>query len=139
MSALPRDTSISRELISIEAFERGDVDPGQFDHDAHVFVGWSYLQKYDLNVSIGRFCVALRRLTKKLGVESKYHETITWFFLILIAERQKESNDWQSFRRHNADLFATRPSIIGAYYSNERLNSSIARAQFVMPDRLPLP
>jgi hypothetical protein len=139
MSALPRMTPTAQGSISIEDFERGDVDAEQFDHEAHVFVAWSYLQKYELKESIARFCEALRNLTKKLGVEAKYHETITWFFMILIAERKAGSKDWQTFKHRNADLFTTQPSIICAYYSSERLGSSIARSQFVMPDLLPLP
>ena len=138
MSALPRMTSTCSEPIRIADFERGHVDAEQFDHEAHVFVAWSYLQKYQLQESIARFCKALRKLTKKLGVESKYHETISWFFMILIAERKAASEDWQAFRRRNADLFAPQPSIISAYYSSERLGSLLARTQFVMPDRLPL-
>lgn len=139
MAALPQATLHCRAAISIEDFECGDVDSRQFDHEAHVFVAWSYLQKYELEESIRRFCAALRRLTKKLGVESKYHETITWFFLILIAERITKSQDWLTFKRRNPDLFGRQPSIISAYFSGERLGSDIARTQFVMPDRLPLP
>ena len=138
MSALPCMTPTAQGSISIEDFERGDVDAEQFDHEAHVFVAWSYLQKYELKESIARFCAALRSLTIKLGVEGKYHETITWFFMILIAERKAGTKDWHTFKRRNADLF-TNPSISRAYYSKERLSSSIARTQFVMPDLLPLP
>jgi hypothetical protein len=138
MSALPQLSSTLPATISIEKFERGDVDAKQFDHEAHIFVAWSYLQNYELQESIARFCKALRALTKKLGVESKYHETISWFFMILIAERKAASKDWQTFKRLNADLFASQPSIISAYYSSERLGSPLARTQFMMPDRLPL-
>ncbi len=140
MSALPRPATSCRDLISIEDFENGVIDVEQFDHEAHVFVAWSYLQRYDLTESIGRFCDALKRLTKKLGIESKYHETISWFFLICISERaaMQGPSDWQSFRRQNPDLFATQPSIIRAYYSAERLGSATARSRFVLPDQLPL-
>ena len=139
MSDLHQPFSACQDLISIEDFEEGAVDPDQFDHEAHVYVGWSYLQRYGLMESITRFSDALRRLTKKFGIESKYHETITWFFMILIAERKPKPDDWQTFKRCNADLFATRPSILDRYYSDKRLGSSIARTQFVLPDRLPLP
>jgi hypothetical protein len=105
-------------------------------------VGWSYLALYELQEAIDRFSAALCRLTKKLGVETKYHETITWFFMILIADRrstsESESNDWQAFKQRNADLFARRPSIVSHYYSDERLGTSLARTQFVLPDRVPL-
>ena len=141
MSALPEASSSGRHSISIEDFEKGTIDPEQFDHEAHVFIAWSYLQHYELKESIDRFCAALRRLTNKFGIESKYHETLSWFFMILIAERQTESgsNNWQTFKRRNADLLATRTSMVRDYYSDERIGSTIARTQFVMPDRLPLP
>ncbi len=141
MSAVPQVPSSCRNSISIEKFEKGTIDPELFNHEAHVFVAWSYLQQCELKESIQRFCAALRHLTIKLGIESKYHETMSWFFMTLIAERQSEpgSNDWQTFKRRNSDLLATGPSIIRDYYSDERLGSAIARTQFVMPDRLPLP
>jgi len=140
MSALARSPSPCGASISIEAFEDGTVDPDQFDHEAHIYVGWSYLQLYELQEAIDRFSAALRRLTKKLGIETKYHETITWFFMILIADRRStsESTDWQAFKQRNADLFAGRPSIVSQYYSAERLGTSLARTQFLLPDRVPL-
>lgn len=141
MSALPQASCSGRHSISIEAFEKGTIDPELFDHEAHLFIAWSYVQQYELKESIDRFCAALRRQTKKLGIEAKYHETLSWFFIILIAERQSESgsNNWQTFKRRNADLLATGPSIVRDYYSDGRIGSTIARTQFVMPDRLPLP
>ncbi len=140
MSALARSASPCGAAISIEAFEDGSVDPAQFDHEAHIYVGWSYLELFELQEAIDRFSAALRCLTKKLSVETKYHETITWFFMILIADRRSisESNDWQVFRQRNEDLFASRPSIVSQYYSDERLGASLARTQFVLPDRVPL-
>ena len=128
MSALPQAATSGRRSISIEDFENGSIDPEQFDHEAHVYIAWSYLQKYDLEDAIGKFSKALRSLTRKLGIESKYHETITWFFLILIAESRDKpgSNDWRTFKRQNPDLLTTRPSVISNYYSDERLGSSIA-------------
>lgn len=140
MSARTRTALPCSAAISIAAFEDGAVDPDRFDHEAHINVGWSYLQLYELEEAIDRFSAALRRLTKNLGIETKYHETITWFFMILIADRRSTSasNDWQGFRQGNADLFARRPSIISQYYSDKRLGTSLARTQFVLPDRVPL-
>ena len=61
MSALPQAASPCQFSISLEDFECANVDPEQFDHEAHVFVAWSYLQKYELDESIERFSSALRR------------------------------------------------------------------------------
>jgi hypothetical protein len=140
MTVLPLHKQCRHPSISIEAFEASAVDPDQFDHEAHVYVAWLYLQHHELNDAIARFCLALKRLTKKLGVESKYHETITWFFMISINERlqMRSSGDWASFKQENPDLFATNPSLIGRHYSGERLQSTLARTQFLLPDRLPI-
>ena len=118
------------------AFEDATLEPGGFDHEAHILVGWRYLQEYSLAAAINRFTAAIKRLTLKLGVSSKYHETITWFYLIKIAERCSDDDaaDWQSFKNANPDLFAWNPSLIDKYYSKVLLSSDTARRMFVLPD-----
>ena len=122
--------------ISLDAFEEGKIDAEAFDHEAHVYVGWLYLQHYSLLESIDRYSASLRRLTAKLGVPGKYHETITWFFLVLISERREQSSDtnWFEFRRKNDDLFHG-SRILGRYYSKDLLTSDCARQTFRLPDR----
>ena len=124
--------------LTIERLEAGDIEPGSFNHEAHVYMGWLYVGEYPLPQAIERFTGALRRLVRKLGVESKYHDTMTWFYLLLIAERRAimDDDDWLSFRRENADLFNSSPNILARYYSDELLWSDAARSQFVLPDRV---
>jgi hypothetical protein len=121
--------------IDIRSFEAGEIDPDDFDHAAHVYIAWCYLQDHGLLDAIARFTSALRALTVRLGAQAKYHETITWFFLIVIAERcaKTPSADWPSFRQHNADLLRD-ASILRRSYTAERLQSELARRQFVLPD-----
>jgi hypothetical protein len=120
----------------VEAFENSTVQPEGFDHEAHILVGWRYLQDLSLLDAITRFTDAIKRLTRKLGVPSKYHETITWFYLIQIAERCSENlaADWPAFKAANPDLFAWNPSLIEKYYSDALLSSDTARRMFVFPD-----
>jgi len=123
--------------IDIVAFETAQVDPEAFDHEAHVQVGWQYLSDYALDEALARFSAALQRLTRKLGVSGKYHETITWFFMILISERmaQYPDADWPSFRAANDDLISNAGQLLAAHYTPQRLQSPLARRQFLMPDR----
>ena len=82
---------------------------------------------------------ALKRLTAQLGIPGKYHETISWFFMLLIAERRsiQETDDWYSFCRNHADLFARGDdNILNRYYSSELLRSDRARRSFMLPDKL---
>ena len=131
--------AVARPELTIDAFEAGSVDAEAFDHEAHIYVGWLYLEAFPLLEAVTRFTNAIRRLTAKLGVPDKYHETITWFFLFLIDERRREqeASDWFAFRRDNADLFATgRDSILSRYYEPATLGIRKARDAFVLPDRL---
>jgi hypothetical protein len=88
--------------------------------------------------AIGRFCAALRRLVHKLGAEAKYHESISWFFLLLIQQRRQSiaPGCWDHFRRHNADLINAAGPLLRRHYSEQLLDSSLARRTFVFPDRL---
>jgi len=125
--------------VCVDSFEAGTIDVDAFDHEAHIYVAWLYLEQHSLLEATGLFANALRRLTQKLGIPGKYHETITWFFMFLIAERRTESptGDWFSFRRGHTDLFANgEDSILSRYYSAESLGSDRARQSFVLPDRL---
>jgi hypothetical protein len=98
-----------QDQYSIEAFEASDVDPARFDHEAHVYVAWLYLAGHDRETAIVRFDAALRRLTRKIGATDKYNATITWLFLLLIDERNRDGEDWPTFRVRNTDLFEGRP------------------------------
>lgn len=120
-------------------FKDANVDPAEFDHEAHVLVAWRYLQDDDLLPAIEKYSNALKTLTRKLGVEGKYHETITWFYMIAVAERLASTNDtdWPGFKAANEDLFACKPSLIQRYYSSDHLMSENARRVFVLPDLTP--
>ncbi len=127
------------EKVSIELLESGRIDPADFNHTAHIYVGWCYLQKLDVIDAIDRFRSALKRLTIKLGVPGKYNETITWFFMLMIAERRRgpAANDWACFRDANPELLVSSSAILQRYYSQDRLTSPTARELFLLPDKTP--
>ena len=125
-------------LVSIETLENATVDADAFDHESHVYAAWLYLEEWPLREATQRFCDAIRRLTVKLGAQTKYHETITCFFMQLINERRlatAESN-WLQFRANNSDLVGDAGKTLRRYYSQELLNSDLARQHYLLPDRL---
>ena len=127
----------ARPAVTVETFEAGTLDPEAFDHESHVYLGWLYLERFPLLESIERYSAALLRLTSALGVPGKYHETITWFYLILIAERREAARGqgWFTFRSENDDLFNA-ARMLGRYYTRECLMSDRARQSFALPDKL---
>lgn len=124
--------------IDVSRFEAGAFDPTTFDHPAHVRVAWCYLRECEPAEAARRFSEGLRALTLRLGVPEKYHDTITWFFMFVIAERYAAAPhaDWETFRRRNADLFRG-GDLLRRHYSGERLQLPMARRQFLLPDRVP--
>ncbi len=121
--------------ITIEDFEAGNVVADMFDHEAHIRVARLFLLRFGQTDGSERFLRALRRLTHQIGVPDKYHETISRFYLTVIAERLRHAQDqnWAAFRSRNADLFDG--SLLKAAYSEKRLWSAEARAHFLLPDR----
>ncbi len=128
----PADPSLGPSISDFEALK---FDPEGFDHSAHMYVAWSYLKDHDLATTSMRYRATLKRLTRKLGVPEKYHETVTWFYLTIIAERMEcqKQVDWQAFVARNADLFARNPSLIRKFYADDVLASERARRSFVLP------
>ncbi len=129
-------TAALAQELTIERFESGQIDADRFDHEAHVYVAWLFVTRLELADAIARFDSALRRLTAKLGVPEKYHATITWFFLLLVAERSRYNEGWQAFKTRNPELIRDSKVTLNRYYSEARLFSDLARRQFVLPDRL---
>jgi len=132
MVAQLSDTSL------IEAFETGSLDPKLFNHEMHLRVGWLYVCEYPLAVAVQKFSGHLKSWAKALGVEAKYHETITWFFMLILNERQTmvPMETFEAFLKANPDLTRKNPSILELYYRPETLKSAKARAHYVLPDRL---
>ncbi len=127
--------------ITIEAFETGRINADSFNHEAHVYLAWLYLEKLPVLDALQRYSDGLIRLTRQLGIPGKYHETITCFYLFVIAERRDASpGDWADFRRQNDDLLARGDaSVLYRFYSREALASERARKTFVLPDRIAEP
>lgn len=137
MAAPASGENPGRAFPGLDEFEAGTLDPEAFDHEAHVYIAWRLLREEALAGATHRFTAALRRLTRKLGIEAKYHETISWFYMALIAERlaQQKDLDWVSFIEANPDLAADAMKLLERYYSTERLWSNLAKQQFLLPDR----
>lgn len=125
----------TRPPFTIDELESGTLDVDAFDHEAHIYIAWLYLEKYSLLTAIERLTSALRRLTTALGVADKYHETMSWFFMIVVAERRDETGgkEWHTFYDQNGDLFADSKNFLSRYYSENMLYSDKARRMFILP------
>ena len=108
----------------------------QFHHAQHVEVAWLFVREHGMPAALGEFTAAIKRFADAKGATGLYHETITWAFLLLIAERQARcaAATWDAFAAANPDLLVWKPSILERYYSREVLKSDLARKVFLFPD-----
>ena len=123
----------------VAAMEACTLAGSDFHHGDHVRLAWIYLRDLPLADAAARFTTTLRRFAEHHGVPGKYHETITWAYLVLIHERMRRVDPpapWEEFRASNADLFAWKPSVLERYYAPDTLASDTARRVFILPDRL---
>src|SRR5690606_4089577 len=109
----------------------------QFSHREHLSLAWQYLQQYDFPEGAQQFSQHLQRYVAKIGAQSKYHETITWAYLVLLnEERCLRSAPGESFDvmiRRRPDLLDHRDGAIARRYSKAQLESPEARQVFMLP------
>jgi hypothetical protein len=126
-----------KELI--EQFERGATAPESFHHADHVRLAFEYLRRYPALEALGKFSAALQRFAAAQGKAQRYHETITWAYLLLIRERMARAGGaqtWGEFAKRNADLLLWKGGVLSTLYRQETLDSDLARQTFVLPDRV---
>ncbi len=122
----------------LASFEDGRLADGGFHHADHVRMAFLYLRRYPAPEALDRFSAALARLAAAKGKPERYHETITWAFVLLIRERMARagrSQTWTEFQDANADLLNWNDNVLKRYYRDETLSSDLARRTFVLPDK----
>jgi hypothetical protein len=118
-------------------FSSATLPAAAFSHDQHVRAAWLFVTRHGMPAALTTFPAALRRFAATHGAAAKYHETITWAFLLLVHERhaRQPASSWNAFASANRDLLTWRPSILESFYTADTLASELARQVFVMPDR----
>jgi len=118
--------------------ERGEI-PSDFHHASHLQVAWVYLtESLSVQEAANKMRQTLRRLAAVAGKPEKYHETITLFWVHLLARARTVS-----CARRLEDVVHANPQLLEkdfplAYYSSERLFSHEARASWMEPDLKPI-
>ena len=131
------------DALLLAAFEAGTYPFEQWNHRAHVRVGFVYLSQCPLEEAIDRMRSGIRSYNARHGVqdgpETGYHETITQAFMRLIHRDVQERgpfHDSNHFCDSSAELLNRR--VLLRYYTRERIMSPEAKAAFVEPDLAPL-
>lgn len=116
------------ELVA--AFERGEP-PEPFDHRAHLQVCWAYVRDLGVLHTLARLPDRLQALASAAGKPEMYHHTVTWGFVLLVAERTGSEATFEDFVAANPDLLDKQ--VLRAYWSMSALERG--RGAWVAPDR----
>jgi hypothetical protein len=135
MTALPQLAPEPADVLT--AFERGTLDPAQFNHRLHLSLAWTYLQRDGFPEGALHFRRHLQAYVAKVGAESKYHETITWAYLALLNEelslRSPPEESFDTMIQRRPDLLDHRNGAIARCYRKAQLDSPDARRVFLLP------
>lgn len=119
-------------------FEADSLPNDGFHHADHVRLAFAYLSEYPPLEALARFSAALKRFATVRGKPQLYNETVTHAYFFLIRERMARFGEcsWDGFAERNADLLTWKDGILGRYYRESTLQSELARAVFVFPDKV---
>jgi hypothetical protein len=135
----PNLITAKEDVELTRALERGEVANESFHHLSHLHVAWVYLSESSgVDEAAGKMRKTLQKFATSAGKPEKYHETITLFWVRLLARiRAVRSSETlrQIVHAHPRLLEKNFPL---AYYSSERLFSDQARTSWVEPDLKPL-
>ena len=119
------------------ALERGEIANEDFHHSSHLHVAWVYLdESSSVQQAANKMRDTLRRFAAAAGKAEKYHETITLFWVHLLAYAAGRGKRLEEIVRANPQLLEKDFPL--AYYSEERLFSDEARTSWMEPDLKPL-
>lgn len=122
----------------IDRFERLLRPEDSFHHADHVRLAFAYLSQYPVLTALEKFAAVLKQFAAARGKPQLYHETITHAYFFLIRERMArcEASNWKEFARQNPDLLIWKNGILARYYQEATLQSDLARAVFLFPDKV---
>jgi hypothetical protein len=118
-----------------DQFEAETLDARSFSHVDHIAVACQMLQRYDFLDAAVRYSDSLKNIATKAGAPDKFNTTITLAFLSLLSEKMAMTphDTFVEFIEKNPDLVSR--TLLGSWYSSERMSSPLARQAFLMPDR----
>lgn len=121
------------------AFESCEYPYSEWNHRAHVRIGYLYVARYGLDEAVTRMRVGLQAYNREHGVidglEMGYHETITQAFVRLIDGAIRRSGvcaDSEAFCERHPELLDK--GVLLRFYSRDRIVSRDAKSRYVEPD-----
>jgi len=139
MTGPARGCDLLDDAELVARFEALAITPAEFRHVEHVRLAYAMLRGADFGDAAVRMRRGLRRFADAAGAPARYHETLTWAYLALVARRAAEdpaaSSSHALVARH-PDLLDHLGGALARCYDVAAITASpLARAVFVLPER----
>jgi N-formylglutamate deformylase len=118
----------------VERFESCALPPWAFGHREHLLVAWTYLRAAPFEIAAPRFVTNLKRYAAHHGEPGKFHATVTWALLLILAEAVDAHRDaeFDAFLAKRPDLLDAR-KLLNRFYDLDELDSDKARRVPLLP------
>ena len=127
---------LKEEKLFLNSFKNATLDLSKFHHKEHIKV--TYILLVDNNIDTTYKCIksAILNILKTVGVDtSKYHETMTYGWILIInyfMNHTKKCHSFEEFISNNSQLLDT--DILYKHYSKKLIESEKARIKILNPD-----
>ena len=142
-------TSESETSSFLAAFEDGSLPKARWTHAAHIFTGACYVHSFGESAAIARMRERVSAYNVAVGGQntatSGYHETITLFWIKILAKAMEEATQLSGDRSARSQFahacverFVGQKSIYADYYDFDLVASAEARQIWMAPNRRPI-
>lgn len=124
----------------LQRFAAGETPKEEFRHANHVRLAWLLLAETPLLPALLRFRRLLKAFAARHGATGLYNETITCFYMLLIAEAMQgmdPAHGWEDFQAAQPELFGYPKALLERYYPAGLAFSPAAKASFILPEGAP--
>lgn len=133
-----RITSEDRAFLG--RFTACETSKEEFRHAGHVRLAWLLLAEAPLLPALLRFRALLKAFAAHHGATDLYNETITCFYMLLIAEAMQgmdPDHGWDDFRAGQPELLGYPKALLERYYPAGLAFSPAAKTSFLLPEGTP--
>ncbi len=129
------------DLSYLDDFNKLLLRPDSFHHREHLRIAYVLICKYGVNEAHSRLRKGIKSFLNHAGVDSsKYHETLTYAWILAIYHFMNISEDSYSFEEFiTSNPILLDKNIMNSHYSRSILMSEKAKQKFIKPDREPIP
>jgi len=123
----------------MKAFTLCQVDPADFNHEAHLRLAWIHISKFGIEQGIRNVCEQLLNYVRFVGAESKYNITVTIAAIHAVHHfmQRSQATNFEEFILANPRLKFHFKDIMASHYKTDICNNPEAKKAYLEPDLLP--